>query len=72
MNDSSLFVEATVTRRSIRATGREFEEGFSCPADPARAEQAARDMARNLGYVCSPSVRQIGPAEFSVHYYGCD
>jgi hypothetical protein len=72
MNDAILTAASQVTRRCIRSTGREFEEGFSCPTDPALAEAAARAMARNLGYVCSPSVRQIGPAEFSVHYYGCD
>lgn len=72
MNDSTLITKATVTLRSIRSTGREFEDAFRCDASPAAAEQAARAMAANLGYVRSPSVRKIGPAEFSVHYWSVD
>lgn len=61
-----------VTRRSIRNTGREFEEGFRCDANPALAEKAAQECCDRMDFMRSPSVRRVSECEFSVHYWGLD
>lgn len=64
--------DAVVSERCIRDNGREFEYGYRCDADPAKARAEAEAVRKRIDYIRSPSVRQISPTEFSVHYYGCD
>lgn len=63
---------ATVIERCIRNNGREFEWGYRCDADPARAEQAATAHARHIDYIRSPSVRQVSATEWSVKWWSVD
>lgn len=65
-------VVSQVARRTVRNTGREFEESFRCDADPAAAERAARAMCAAIDYVRSPSVRKVGAAEFIVRWWSAD
>lgn len=63
---------AVVTERIILNTGREFEYGYRCDADPSRAEAAATAHAKHIDYMRSPCVRQISRTEWSVRWWGLD
>lgn len=65
-------VQPKVIRRCILDNGREFIEGFRCDADPAAANEAARDFAAGLDFMRSPSVSKIGDTEWQVRYWGLD
>lgn len=64
--------DAAVIERCIRDNGREFEYGYRCDADPAKAQAKAEAVRKRIDYVRSPTVRQISETEWSVRYYGCD
>lgn len=61
-----------VIERCIRDNGREFEYGYRCDEDPASANQAARDRCAQIDFMRSPIIQKVGPAEWSVKWYGLD
>lgn len=74
MNDRAfaVVVDAEVIQRCIRDNGREFEYGYRCDADPAKAQAEAEAVRKRIDYIRSPSLHQISATEWVVRFYGVD